>query len=62
MAFLMALQSGLPSLDFGPLSGRGKRAYIAGIHAAMGRDYMPLTRMFARFIDQLRRRAVSNGR
>jgi hypothetical protein len=27
----MALQAGLSQLDFSPLAGRGKRAYIAGI-------------------------------
>ncbi len=61
LALLMALQVGLPPLDFSPLSGRGKRAYIAGIHAAMGHDYMPLAAMFARVIERSRRRAASNG-
>lgn len=62
LALLMALQAGLPPLNFSPLSGRGKRAYVAGIHAAMGRDYAPLTEMFARVIESSRRRAASNGR
>ena len=61
LALLMALQAGLPPLDFSPLSGRGKLAYIAGIHLAMGRDYAPLTAMFARVIEQSRRRAASNA-
>jgi cell filamentation protein len=41
LAMLMALQAGLPPLDFSPMLGRGRRAYIGGIHAAMGRDYWP---------------------
>jgi cell filamentation protein len=54
LALLMALQAGLPPLNFSPLTGRGKRAYIAGIHAAMNRDYLPLTAMFLRVIERLR--------
>jgi cell filamentation protein len=62
LALLMALQAGLPPLDFGPLSGRGRHAYIGGIHAAMDRDYAPLAAMLARVIERSRRRAASNGR
>ncbi len=61
MALLMALQAGLPPLDFGPLSGRGKSSYIAGIHAAMGRDYCLLTAMFARVIGRSQQRAASSA-
>lgn len=62
LALLMALQAGLPPLDFSPLAGRGRRAYIAGIHAAMGRDYEPLAAMFRRVISRSRRRAASSAR
>jgi len=62
LMLLMALQAGLPPLDFSPLAGRGKRPYIAGIHAAMNRDYTSLTATMARVIDRSTRRAVSNGR
>lgn len=62
LALLMALQAGLPPLDFGPLAGSGKRAYIAGIHAAMGRNYAPLAALFIRVIGRSRRRAASNAR
>ena len=61
LALLMALQVGLPPLDFSPLSGCGKRAYIAGIHAALSRDYLPLAAMFARVMARSRRRAASNS-
>ena len=62
LALLMALQAGLPPLDFSSLSGRGKRSYIAGLHAALGRDYAPLAAMFARVIERSRRHAASNRR
>lgn len=62
LALLMALQAGLPPLDFSPLAGRGKRAYIASIHAAVGRDYAPLTALFLRVIERSRRRAASSAR
>ncbi len=46
VAMLMALQAGLPALDFGGIRGAKKRAYIAAVHAAMGRDYEPMTAVF----------------
>lgn len=61
LALLMALQAGLPPLDFSPLAGRGRRAYIAGIHAAVGGDYAPLAAMFRRVIARSRRRAASSA-
>ena len=60
LALLMALQAGLPPLDFSPLTGRGRHMYIAGIHAAMSHDYGPLSATFARVIERSRRRAASN--
>jgi integrase len=59
LAFLMALQAGLPPLDFSPMAGRGKRAYIAAIHAGMNRDYSPLAAIMARAIE-CSMRAASN--
>ena len=46
VAMLMALQAGLPALDFGGIRGAKKRAYIAAVHAAMDRDYEPMTAVF----------------
>jgi cell filamentation protein len=60
LALLMALQAGLPPLDFAPLAGRGRRAYIGGIHAAVGGDYAPLAAVFGRVIALSRRRAASS--
>lgn len=50
LALLMALQAGLPTLDFWSFSGRGKRRYIFAIHAAVGRNYGPMQGCFARAI------------
>jgi cell filamentation protein len=50
LAWLMALQAGLPPLDFAPLTGRGKRAYFAAIQAVFDPDYRPLQACFAAVI------------
>lgn len=50
LSLLMAMQAGMPTLDFWSFSGRGKRAYIAAIQAALNRDYLPLQACFARAI------------
>lgn len=60
LALLMALQAGLPPLDFSPLLGQGRRIYIGGIHAAMGRDYWPLTTIFEKIIARSKQRAAAN--
>lgn len=62
LALLMGLQAGLPPLDFSPLEGRGKKRYFAGIHAALGRDYRPLAKVFERVIEETRKRAASSMR
>lgn len=58
LAWLMAMQAGLPPLDFSPMSGRGKAAYVAAIHAAFRGDYAP---MQARFAAVIRRTLRSCG-
>src|SRR5450830_1977610 len=62
LAVLMGLQAGLPPLDFSPLEGRGNARYIAGIHAAVGRDYAPLAETFLRVIARTWKRAASSSR
>ena len=52
LATLMALQAGLPPLDFSDIEGKEKRRYIAAIHAAMGRNYAPMKEVFRRVIDR----------
>ncbi len=60
LALLMALQAGLPPLDFSPMLGRGRRIYIGGIHAAMGRDYRPLAAVFEKIIARSKRRVAAS--
>lgn len=60
LSLLMALQAGLPPLDFSPMLGRGRRIYIGGIHAAMGRDYRPLAAVFEKIIARSKQRAAAN--
>ncbi len=55
LATLMALQAGLPALDFGCIRGQEKRRYIAAVHAAVGRDYGPMTAAFERVIARTER-------
>lgn len=62
LSLLMALQAGLPPLDFAPLAGRGKRVYISAIHSALERNYEPLAQLFAKIIARSRRRDVSSER
>ena len=46
LATLMGLQAGLPALDFGGVRGTKKRDYIAAVHAALARDYAPMSAVF----------------
>jgi cell filamentation protein len=50
LAMLMALQAGLPALDFGGIQGAKKRDYISAVQAAMSRDYAPMIKVFERVI------------
>jgi cell filamentation protein len=59
LALLMAMQAGLPTLDFWGFAGRGKRRYIAAIHAALNRDYAPMQTCFT---DAIRRTSDSFGK
>lgn len=57
---LMALQAGLPLLDFDGIRGAAKQRYIASIHAAQGNDYAPLERVFAAVLRRTKRMATSS--
>jgi len=57
MATLMALQAGLPPLDFSGLKGNGRKAYYAAIRAGLDRDYKPMEDVFSGVIrETLRKR------
>ena len=50
LAILMALQAGLPPLDFGSITGRKRQEYFAAVRAGMDRDYEPMEKIFSRVI------------
>jgi cell filamentation protein len=58
LAILMGLQAGLPALDFGGIRGAKKSEYITAVHAALGRDYAPMTKVFRSIIARTRRSAA----
>jgi cell filamentation protein len=43
---LMALQAGLPLLDFSGIAGKARQAYFLAVQAGMGRDYEPMKGVF----------------
>ncbi len=50
LSTLMALQAGLPALDFRLIAGSARNAYFAAIQAGMDRNYQPMKRLFAETI------------
>ena len=46
LAILMALQAGLPPLDFTGIVSRNKKDYISAVQAGMERDYKPMEKIF----------------
>ena len=50
LAVLMGLQAGLPVLDFTSVRRSEKTRYIAAVHAALDRNYEPMTAVFRRII------------
>ena len=51
LASIMALQAGLPILDFSVISGAKKPDYFAAIQAGMDRNYKPMEKLFAEIIE-----------
>lgn len=52
LCVLMALQAGLPPLDFSALQGDKREEYFAAVRAGMDRDYMAMAKTFASVIDR----------
>jgi len=46
LAVLMGLQAGLPVLDFTGVRGHERTRYVAAVHAALDRNYEPMTAVF----------------
>ena len=51
LATLMALQAGLPILDFSDWDGEKRETYFAAIRAGLDRDYVPMQKLFAGIIE-----------
>ena len=53
LAGLMALQAGLPTLDFSPMaSGKRRKEYFVAIQAGLGRDYQPMEKVFNAVVEK----------
>lgn len=46
LSTLMALQAGLPPLDFGGIKGKKREEYFAAVRAGLENDYEPMERIF----------------
>jgi cell filamentation protein len=55
LAVLMALQAGLPPLDFGNIKGRKRQEYFRAVQAGLDRDYKPMEEVFSAVIRRTRR-------
>ncbi len=52
LSTLMALQAGLPLLDFGSISGEKKEAYFAAVQAGLDKNYKPMEQLIAEIIER----------
>ena len=50
LSTLMALQAGLPLLDFSPITGEKKEGYFAAVRAGLDRNYRPMEEIFTELI------------
>jgi cell filamentation protein len=46
----MALQAGLPLLNFSSIKGKQREAYFAAVRAGIGRDYQPMIEVFRKVV------------
>ena len=52
LATLMALQAGLPPLDFSEMAGHLKEDYFSAVRAGLDKDYRPMKEMFSVVIEK----------
>lgn len=52
LAILMALQAGLPPLDFSEIAGKTKRAYFAAVQEGLSGNYGMMEKIFSGVIDR----------
>lgn len=52
LSILMALQAGLPLLNFSPIAEEKKQEYFAAVQAGLDKNYASMERLFAEIIEQ----------
>jgi len=52
LSILMALQAGLPLLDFSLIAGVEKETYFAAVQEGMAKNYQPMEKLFAGIIEK----------
>lgn len=52
LSILMALQAGLPLLDFSSIAEEKKPEYFAAVQAGLDKNYAPMERLFAGIIER----------
>jgi len=52
LSTLMALQAGLPLLDFGAIAGDKKESYFVAVRAGLDRNYRPMEEIFSEVIER----------
>lgn len=50
LSTLMALQAGLPLLNFSGIKGQRRTAYFSAVRAGMERDYAPMAEIFRKVV------------
>ena len=52
LSILMALQAGLPPLDFSVIAAEKRQDYFSAVQAGLDKDYAPMERLFAGIIER----------
>ena len=52
LSTMMALQAGLPLLDFSLIVGEKKKEYFAAVQAGLDKNYKPMEKLFAEIIER----------
>lgn len=52
LSILMALQAGLPLLDFSSIAEEKKQEYFSAVQAGLDKNYAPMERLFAEIIER----------
>lgn len=58
LATLMALQAGLPPLDFTAVRGRQRQEYFAAVRAGLDHDYRPMEKILTGVIRRTLRKRI----